>query len=329
VDGVTVPYRPVGIMAYHMAQQELGFQALRAMAMVAMLIGSVGAAGGTLTDFSWKVHKNWAGLDNIEITDSPNIYLNKSQFYPINSNNSSMVAKVLVDPDKYGVAEEKIPEMVIVHMANPLGSFPDREANFAAYEQLEYVVVIDPWLSATADLFADIVLPAATIEKYEGPLSANTPYEDATALRLPPMEPMFDSRGDIDIYLDLTEAAGILYGEEGYLAELNHELKLEVFALPLDDKPSVRGIFDRWAREHVSEEEGIAFFERQGVQYKGPIGATKRYGYAALDDEGRPFAGAYPHRLSRDAGQGRRRDLLAGLHAAADLAHAHVGRVAV
>jgi anaerobic selenocysteine-containing dehydrogenase len=30
VDGVVVPYRPVGIMAYHMAQQELGFQALRA-----------------------------------------------------------------------------------------------------------------------------------------------------------------------------------------------------------------------------------------------------------------------------------------------------------
>ncbi len=38
VDGVEVPYRPVGIMAYHMAQQELGFQTARAMTMVPMLV---------------------------------------------------------------------------------------------------------------------------------------------------------------------------------------------------------------------------------------------------------------------------------------------------
>jgi anaerobic selenocysteine-containing dehydrogenase len=291
VDGLTLPYRPVAIMAYHMAQQELGFQALRAMLMVTMLLGAVGAVGGQFSDFTWKKHKNWEGLDNIEITESPNVYLNKSKYYPINSNNSSVAAMVMLDPARYGVGS--IPEMVIVHMANPLGSFPDYQANFEAYKKFKFVVVIDPWLSKTADLFADVVLPAATIEKYEGPLSATDQYIDATALRIPPMDPLFDSRGDIQIYLDLCEKAGILHGEGGYLDQVNKALKLEDdHAIPLGGKPTEREIFDIWAKAQGIE-EGVAYFERNGVQVKGSVSAAKYYGYATDP----PFGGAYPHRL--------------------------------
>jgi molybdopterin-containing oxidoreductase family molybdopterin binding subunit len=291
IDGIKVPYRPVAIMAYHMSQQELGFQALRAMLMIPMLLGSVGAAGGQFSDFTWKKHKNWDGLDNISMTDSPNIYLNKSKFYPINSNNSSLVAKVVVDPDKYGV--DTTPEMVILHMANPLGSFPDQPANKDAYETFKFVVAIDPWLSMTADHYADVVLPASTIEKYEGPLSATDQYIDATAMRIPPMNPLFDSRGDIDIYLDLCEAAGILVGEGGYLDQINKALKLEApNSIPIHRKPKVREIFDIWSKAQGIE-EGIAYFEEHGVMIKGPVSATKYYGYATDP----PFAGAYPHRL--------------------------------
>ncbi|MFQ5921783.1 MAG: molybdopterin-dependent oxidoreductase [Anaerolineales bacterium] len=291
VDGMQLPYRPVAIMAYHMSQQELGFQALRAMLMVTMLLGAVGAVGGQFSDFTWKKHKNWDGLDNINITDSPNIYLNKSKFYPINSNNSSLVAKVVLNPDNYGV--ETVPEMVIVHMANPMGSFPDQEMIGKAYESFDYAVVIDPWLSLTADLYADVVLPAATIEKYEGPLSATDQYVDATAVRIPPMDPLFDSRGDIQIYLDLCEAAGILLGEGGYLDQINKALKLEApDAISTDRKPTIREIFDIWAKAQGIE-GGIAFFEQNGVQLKGNVSAAKYYGYATDP----PFAGAYPHRL--------------------------------
>ncbi|MFQ5595621.1 MAG: molybdopterin-dependent oxidoreductase [Anaerolineae bacterium] len=291
VDGVTIPYRPVAIMTYHIAQQELGFQFVRAQIMLIMLLGAVGAAGGQRVDFSWKVHKNYKALDEIEVKDPPyNIYLKHSKFYPINSNNSSLVAKVVADPEKYGV--ETIPEVVIIHMANPLGSFPDQEANFRAYEKFKFVAAIDPWLSLTADLFADVVLPAATIEKYEGPLGVTDQYTDATALRIPPMEPLFDSRGDIDIYLDLCEKAGILYDEGGYLDQVNKSLKLkDPYALPLDRKPTVREIFDRWAKSDGIE-EGVVYFEQNGVQIKGPIAATKSYGYA-VDP---PFGGAV-HRL--------------------------------
>ncbi len=290
VDGVEIPYRPVSIMSYHMAQQELGFQALRAMTMVTMLVGAVGAVGGLMSDFSWKIHKNYEPMGNLKVKDPPyDFTLKDSKYFPINTGFPGVVAKVMVDPDRYGV--EELPEVAILHMVNPVDAFPDQKAMMDSYEKFKFVAVISPWLSETADYYADVVLPAATIEKYEGPISAGDGYTDAETLRLPPMEPLFESKGEIDIYLDLTEEMGVLYGEGGYLEQVNKALGLEgEFALPLDTKPTVRGIFDLWARSKGVE--GVSYFEENGVLVKGPIAATKRYGYA-VDP---PFAGAL-HRL--------------------------------
>jgi anaerobic selenocysteine-containing dehydrogenase len=289
VDGHTLPYTPVSIMTYHISQSELGFQQVRAQLLLGMLLGAIGSVGGIFSDFTWKEYKNWKKLNDIHITETPNIYLDKSKFFPINSNNSSLVAKVILDPEKYGV--EKVPEAVIVHMANPIGSFPDREANMKAYQTFKFVAVIDPWLSATADWFADVVLPAATIEKYEGPISATNQYEDAKAMRIPPMEPMFDSKGDIDIYIELCEKAGILYGEGGYIDQANKGLGLGDHALSLDAKPTAREFMDAWSKDNGLS--GIDYFETNGVQLKGAVPASKYYAMAGEE----PFHGIYPHRL--------------------------------
>jgi len=291
VDGVRLPYRPVGVMAYHMSQQELGFQAIRAMLMVFMLLGAVEAVGGVRIDFAWKVHPNYDALDRIEIKDPPyNIWLKDSKFFPINSNNSSIVAKVLQDPAKYGV--DYLPEVMILHMTNPLLAYGSPPDVLEGFKRLKFIVAIDPWLSETADLLADVVLPAATMEKYEGPSSAGDQYVEGVALRVPIMKPLYQSRGEIDIYLDLCEKAGFLYGEGGYLDELNKALKLkDEHKLELDRKPTVREIFDRWAKsEGIAE--GVAYFEKHGVRIKGPVKATKMYGYA----QDPPFGGLR-HRL--------------------------------
>ncbi|MCK5652206.1 MAG: molybdopterin-dependent oxidoreductase, partial [Gemmatimonadetes bacterium] len=71
VDGVEVPHRPVAIMAYHVAQQELGFQALRAAVQVEMLLGAIGAVGGQQTDFKWSIHKNYEPFGELRIEDPP------------------------------------------------------------------------------------------------------------------------------------------------------------------------------------------------------------------------------------------------------------------
>jgi anaerobic selenocysteine-containing dehydrogenase len=289
IDGVEVPYRPVGIMAYHMAQQELGFQALRAMTMVPMLVGAVGAAGGQLSDFTWKIHDNYAKFEKFEIDDPPyNFKLDNSRYFPINTGFPGIVAQVMMDPASFGV--EEIPEVAILHMVNPLGAFPSQQEFLDSYHKFRFVAVISPWLSETADYFADVVLPAATIEKYEGPVDASDGYISAKTLRIPPMEPLFETKGEIDIYMDLAEAIGVLHGEGGYLEQVNTALGLEgEFALPLSAKPEVRDIFDRWARSQ-GVAEGVAFFEdpANSVLVKGPTAPTSLYGYATDP----PFGGA-------------------------------------
>lgn len=298
VDGVEVPYRPVGIMAYHIAQQELGFQALRAMTMVPMLVGAIGAAGGQLSDFQWKIYKNYEKFEKLTVEDPPyDFMLNHSKYFPINTGFPAMVAKVMMDPERYGV--EELPEVVIIHMVNPLASFPSQQEFLDSYGKFKHVTVISPWLSETADYFADVVLPAATIEKYEGPIDATDAYIDAVTLRIPPMEPLFESRGEIDIYLDLCERIGVLYGEDGYLSIVNKELKLTdtEWALDVSAMPEVRDIFDRWSRAQGID-EGIAFFEdpTKGVYVKGPVSPMKIYGYVTDP----PFGGAV-HRLYGDS----------------------------
>ncbi|MEE9399764.1 MAG: molybdopterin-dependent oxidoreductase, partial [Dehalococcoidales bacterium] len=243
LDGIELPYRPVGLMAYHVAQQELGFQTFRMATVIYMLLGAIEAVGGMRADFSRSVHKNFKGLDSIEIKDPPyNVYLGGSKYFPINSNNSSIVAQVMLEPAKYGV--DYTPEVMILHMANPLLSFPPQDKFIQSYKKFKFIAAIDPFLSETADYFADIVLPAATIEKYEGPRTASDQYDSAKILRLPPIPPLYQSKGEIDIYLDLCEKADILYGEGGYIAEINKELKLkDSYQLDLNTKPVVRDIF--------------------------------------------------------------------------------------
>ena len=279
VDGKTLPYRPAALMGYHVTQQELGFQACRAALIVAMLIGSIEAVGGTRTDFTWKDHSGYSALDSAEIHDTPdNFYLKNSKFFPINTGLPGIAAKVMLSPEKYDFPPEKIPEVCLVHMANPLVSFLDTPTIKEAWHKFKFVAVIDPWLSETADYFADVVLPAATVEKYEGPIAATDQYDDAVTLRLPPIDPLFESKGEIDIYLDLCEKLGVL---PKYIDTINKEIKLNDTPnqIPNDRKPTVRDIFDRWAKEHV-DPEGIAYFEKNGVQPKGRVSAGKYYGHA-------------------------------------------------
>jgi anaerobic selenocysteine-containing dehydrogenase len=274
IDGVEVPYRPVGMMMYHVTQQELGFQMCRAALLVAMLLGSIEAAGGTRVDFKRKIDKRYKSIEEIEIKDETNVWLKNSKFYPINSNNSSVAAYAMLNPKKYGVT--KVPEMCIIHMAEPLLSFVDQPVMMKAYEKFKFVVAIQPWMTETADLYADIVLPCATIEKYEGPLGVTDQYYDAESLRVPPIQPLFKSRSEIDIYMDLCEKAGVLYGEKGYLDQVNKALNLKgEHKLDLNRKPTVREIFDKYARMK-GYPGGIRFFEEKGVKVK-PIPPDKYY----------------------------------------------------
>ncbi|RME78112.1 MAG: twin-arginine translocation signal domain-containing protein, partial [Planctomycetota bacterium] len=201
-----LPYRPVGIMGYHITQQELGFQLARALGQLMMLLGSFGAVGGQMVNFHWKVHKNYHKWENVHIKEETNIYLKDSKFYPINSNLTGIVAKVVQNPKKYGV--KHLPEVCLIHMTNPVVAYPSQKDIKALFEKIPFTAVVDPWLSETADLYADVVLPCSTIEKWEGPIGAGEGEEEAVTMRIPITTPIYDTKSDVEIYMDLCEKVG-------------------------------------------------------------------------------------------------------------------------
>jgi anaerobic selenocysteine-containing dehydrogenase len=195
----------------------------------------------------------------------------------------------MLNPQKYG-GLEYLPEIMIIHMSNT-GLYPPVDKMREWLKMFMFIVAIDPWMSETASLFADIVLPAATIEKYEGPMDVTDGYVEGYALRIPPMAPLFKSRGEIEIYMDICERVGVLYGEGGYLDILNKELGLkDPYRLNLYRKPSVREIFDKWARS-IGIEEGIEYFEKGNI-YVRPIPVNRLYAPAW-----NPPYGGIRHRL--------------------------------
>jgi len=291
IDGKKLPYRPVSMMAYHVSQQETGFQAIRAAIMVYQLLGAIDVPGGIQVDFGPKeLYKNWAGLNGITpATSKLDFTLAKSKFFPINSGCPSFFHKVQLNPSKYDVDTASIPTMAILHMCDPTVAFTDSKVIQAGYKKFEYVAAIQPWLSETADFYADLILPAATMEKYEGPMSCSTPDESATALRVPPVDPLWDSKGEIDIYLDIAEKGGFL---AGYIAQVNKRLKLVKNALSTTKKPTSKQIFDAWALEN-SYTGGIKYFETYSAS------GTKGVSTVSTRSAGSKYSGAQNYHGAR------------------------------
>jgi anaerobic selenocysteine-containing dehydrogenase len=286
-DGNTYTYRPVAISGYHVTQQEFGFQACRAALMVMMLLGAIEAVGGQRVDFKRGEHKNFKKLDEIIIRAPPyDPLLTNSKYFPINSKNPSIMAHTLLNPEKYGIDAELEDVVCIIHMANPILSFPPQKEFFETYRRYKFLAVIDPWMSETADYFADVLLPAATIEKYEGPISVTDQYIDAKTIRQPPVKPLYQSKPDMEIYIDLCEKIGVLYGPGGYIDNLNKYLELkDPYKLDLNTKPTVRDVLDRWAKS-AGLAEGIAYFETNGVWVKGAFSPDKLYAPAPYQTSG-------------------------------------------
>jgi anaerobic selenocysteine-containing dehydrogenase len=110
------------------------------------------------------------------------------------------------------------------------------------------------------------------------------------------MEPLGQSRGEMEIYMDLCEKAGLLFGKDGFVDRINTELDIkDPHKLDITKKPSAREVLDAWAKSQGLA-EGVAYFEKEGVWVKGPVAATKYYGYAQTP----PFNGIR-HRLYGEA----------------------------
>ena len=135
-----------------------------------------------------------------------------------------------------------------------------------AFKKLKFIIDIDAHLTEEADLLADVVLPCSVLEKLDGPVDVNNMYDTGWMARFPVTNPLYESRPDLDIYIDLCEKLGVLYGTGGFIDKIHGELGItDANKLDLTKKPTSREIFDAWAKSK-GVPEGIAWFEKNGAR---------------------------------------------------------------
>ncbi len=278
VDGITLPYRPVGMMSYHgLAQQELGFQTGRAADIVWMLLGAFHSVGGPRVGFNLGVDASFKNLDSVKIVDKPtDIRLTNTKYFPLNAG-GTLAYHVMANAQKYD-AQAFVPEVMITIYGHPFLSNVQNVVK-EGLKSIKFMASIESHLTEELDTLADVVLPCATIEKYDGLVNVRNQYEEGFALRLPPIPPLYQSKADLEIYMGICEKAGVLYGKGGFLDRLNGELGLkEPNLLDVNTKPNVRDVFDKWAKSQGIA-EGIRYFEDHGLTH-APIPAKKYYAAA-------------------------------------------------
>lgn len=282
VEGKTLPHRPVAIGYYHVVQQELGAPTAYALNHCTMLVGAVDVYGSTRPRNGSKTARDkshrdkWVGYANdpSKIKDQPDgPSLDGSKFFPIGSGGYTLAPYALANPTKYNLKYTAEQLAMWFHHANPVMAAPNQDTTKSSYSKLGFVVVVDPMLSETADLCADYVLPAATLDKYEGPLGGHDGYQTLKSLRTGVMDPLFSSKPDAEIYIDVAEKLGVL---DKYIDALNGKLKLpDNLKLDTSKKPNLVEALDIWAQ---SQGKTLDWFKQNGVKVS-EMSVDKRYAY--------------------------------------------------
>jgi anaerobic selenocysteine-containing dehydrogenase len=290
VDGVEIPYRPVGTHGYHVSQEEMGLTSSMAQYHASQLVGAIDVVGSTRP----RKAKYDAPQDYVKpfreqafnpekITPNPDgPDLAGSMFHPISSTGYSQSHVSLNNPEKYNLPYGPDEMTWIVQMANPVMSAPQTDTVIESMSQIDNVVVVDPWMSETADVAGDYVLPAATADKLQGPTGGWDGYADLEHIRFPSMDPLWNTKPDAEIFIEMAKAVDAY---EEYVLDINDELGLDgteyaysgADEAPADPSEFLRDGLDRWARTKGHDLEW--FRDGNVITNEWEVGDGNRYAY--------------------------------------------------
>ncbi len=97
--------------------------------------------------------------------------------------------------------------------------------------------------------------------------------------RLPVLPIQYNTRQADDIYMELAERVGFLFGEGGLNDHLNEFWKLEgAHKLELDKRYGTAELLDRVLKSGFGVEQGLEYFEHSGL-YDKPCSQAESYNY--------------------------------------------------
>ncbi|MDQ7046983.1 MAG: molybdopterin-dependent oxidoreductase [Sulfurovum sp.] len=188
-------------------QSSIGTDTVSAICNLALITGNIGREGASPMSITGQC--NAMGTREFGFTSSIPGYRN----YASDSDRQAFadIVNVPVDlvPNKRGYAYPQIIDAINrgeikalwVVATNPLVSFPDQNALREALKKLDILVVQDSFMSDTAQV-ADVVFAAATWSEKEG---CYTNSERRCNYAKKAVEPLGDSKADLDIVLEFSE----------------------------------------------------------------------------------------------------------------------------
>jgi anaerobic selenocysteine-containing dehydrogenase len=244
LEGTPFPYRPV---ALHPARgsitQYYGANFHNACIYVNMLVGALDVPGGGQGGLG-PPHKSMPsflalqpGEDGIvrpkvEAKPRPFIFppdfIDGKTFFPYSHDNPHVVYHAILHPEEHSLEYE--PEVIFIWGGNAVLRMYEQEKVLEAMRKVKFIFA----LSHTIDeptYMADIVLPeSGGLERYAtGNRGAriNTPEGTKNAVYAlvaqQVIEPVYDSKQPDEVFIELADRLGILYGEEGINALLNSQ----------------------------------------------------------------------------------------------------------
>lgn len=223
-----------------------GGQTIRAISMIPAITGDVGIKGGGFRFIGNK----WQSLSWPFLPETD--YLTRSD-YP-----ASKLAEAIE-----GYSDPEI-NMLWMERANPLVMHPDINALKAAMDKLDFIVVVDPFMTDTAK-YADIVLPAQSYLEFTDIFTAGSSPYIHTFQRA--IEPYYEAKNEAEIYRMLGSAMGY---DMNYLPEYNDETINMVL-----QKSGVNADFEKLKEgPYMESHMEIAFADRR---FNTPSGKIELY----------------------------------------------------
>ena len=155
------------------------------------------------------------------------------EFYPHRHTSPFLAWKAILDPEKYGI--DYAIDVLLTYAANPIMGSVNPDEAIEAFKRIPFIATI-PLVYDEMAQFADILLPESVIVERHALIefghhvvqAADDPMlrVKGVLVQKPVIPPLYDTRQADDIYIDLAERVGFLYGEGGLNDQLNAQLAL-------------------------------------------------------------------------------------------------------
>lgn len=214
----------------------------------------------------------------------PPTTMDTHEFYPIGHSSAHIAARSIADPKKYHLNYEI--DVMMIHGGNAIANNANYQEVVDSYKNVPFCFAISYHFDEPT-MLCDVVLPEkADLERYQmynahhiQAAGSDTISLHATNYRYPVVEPVYDARQAENIFFDLAERSGFLYGPGGvnFLWNIMNQIP-ETHHLALDKKYSYREVCDIRLRGQHGDDKGEDYFKEKGWEsWAMPLGRNYNF----------------------------------------------------